>query len=190
MISTSDFKRGARILVDGEPYAIEDYSVHAPSARGASTLVRCKLRHVVNGAYVERTWKAGEKFDEADVAYRQIQFLYDDGESCHFMDIQNYDQFSLPNDRIEEVVRWLSEGLQLSAVVWNDRVAGVSLPQYVECEVEMVGGGSRGDTAGGKNLKNATLRNGVTIKVPLFVEAGEAVVVDPRTREFVRRAQR
>lgn len=190
MISTSDFKRGCRILVDGEPYAVEDYSVQTPSARGAATLVRCKLRHVVTGAFVEKTWKSGEKFEEPDVAFRQVQFLYDDGDACHFMDVESYDQFSIPNERIETIVPWLTEGLGLSAVLWNGTVAGVSLPQYVTMEVSMVGGGSRGDTAGGRNLKEAVLGNGVTIKVPLFVEAGESVVVDPRTAEFIRRASR
>jgi elongation factor P len=190
MVSTTDFKRGLRLLVDGEPYTLEDYSVHTPSARGASTLVRCKLRNIVTGAFLERTWKAGERFEEPDVAFRQIQFLYDDGEGCHFMATESFDQFSIPNPRLEEIRPWLSEGLELQAVYWNGSVAGVSLPQYVECQVDLVGAGSRGDTATGKTLKDATLANGVTIRVPLFVEAGERVIVDPRTREFVRRAGR
>ena len=190
MISTSDFKKGARILVDGEPYAVEDYTVQTPSARGAATLVRARIRHLVNGTLVEKTWKSGEKFDEADVVYRQVQFLYDDGEGCHFMDLQTYDQVALPNSGLEETVPWLREEMLLSAVVWNDSIVGVSLPQYVEAEVDMVGAGARGDTASGKTLKDAVLKNGVTIRVPLFVEAGEFVVVDPRTREFIRRAQR
>lgn len=190
MVSTTDFKRGLRILVDAEPYTLDDYTVQTPSARGAATLVRAKLRHIVSGALMERTFKSGEKFEEPDVALRQVQFLYDDGESCHFMDNQTYEQFAIPNERIEQMVPWLTEGLNLNAVYWNGNVAGVSLPQYVEADVDMVGAGARGDTASGRNLKDATLTNGLTIKVPLFIEAGERVVVDPRTREFVRRAQK
>lgn len=189
MLTTSDFKRGARVLVEGEPYAVEDYSVQTPSARGAATLVRAKLRHVVNGQLVERTFKSGEKFDEPDVAFRQIQFLYADAEACHFMDVESYDQFALAADRLEGIVPWLTEGLALRSVVYNGNVAGVSLPQYVEAEVGMVGAGSRADTASGKNLKDATLTNGVTVKVPLFVESGEKVLVDPKTGEFVRRVR-
>lgn len=189
MISTSDFKKGARILVDGAPYAVEDYSVQTPSARGAATLVRARIRHLVDGTLVEKTWKSGEKFEEADVAFRQVQFLYDDGESCHFMDLGSYDQFHLPNERLEETIPWLREEMQLSAVAWNGSVVGVSLPQYVDAEVDMVGAGARGDTASGKTLKDAVLKNGVTVKVPLFVESGETIVVDPRTREFIRRAK-
>ena len=187
MISTGDFKKGLRILVDGEPYSIENITVQTPSARGAATLVRCKLRHVVSGVLVERTFKGGEKFQVPDVSLRKIQFLYDDGESCHFMDTGNYDQFSLANESIEDIRPWLVEEMQLDSVLWNDNVAGVSLPQYVEAVVDMVGAGSRGDTAGGKNLKEATLTNGRTIRVPLFIDSGETILVDPSTGEFVRR---
>ena len=189
MLTTGDFKKGLRVLVEGEPWTIEDYSVQTPSARGAATLVRTKLRHVVNGNLVERTFKSGEKFDEPDVAYRQIQFLYADSEACHFMDVESYEQFALAVDRLEDMVPWLTEGLALRSVVYNGSVAGVSLPQYVEAQVDMVGAGSRADTASGKNLKDATLTNGVTVKVPLFIEPGEKVLVDPKTGEFVRRSR-
>ncbi len=188
MISTGDFKRGARILFEGEPWTIEDYSVQTPSARGAATLVRCRLRHVVRGTAADKTFKSGEKFEVPDVGFRQVQFLYDDGEACHFMENSTYEQFSMSREQLDEMVPWLSEGLNLDAVVWNDRVVGVNLPQYVEFEVVLVGAGSRADTASGKNLKDAELSNGVTIRVPLFIESGERVVIDPRTREFVRRA--
>jgi elongation factor P len=188
MISTGDFKRGTRILVDGEPCAIDHITVQTPSARGAATLVRCKLRNIVTGALLERTFKGGEKFEVPDVNLRKVQFLYDDGESCHFMENENYEQFALGNDGIENARPWFSEEMQLDAVFWNGRIVGVTLPVHVEAVVDMVGGGARSDTAGGKNLKDATLTNGVTIKVPLFVENGEKILVDPSTGDFVRRA--
>jgi elongation factor P len=190
MISTTEFKRGARILVEGEPYQLEDYQVQTPSARGAASLVRCKLRHVVTGALLDKTFKSGEKFDEPDVALRQVQYLFGDGESSHFMDLLSYEQFAIPNERIEDIVPWLTDGLNLNAVYWNGSVAGLNLPQYVEAEIDMAGGGSKSDMASGKNLKEAFLTNGVTIRVPLFIESGERVVVDPRTLEFIRRASK
>lgn len=190
MISTTDFKRGARIMVDGQPYQIEDYQVQTPSARGAATLVRCKLRNVVDGSLLDKTFKAGERFDEPDVAFRQVQFLYGDGESSHFMDQGSYEQFAIPNERIEDMVPWLTDGLILNAVYWNGSVAGISLPQYVEAAIDMVGAGAKSDTASGKNLKDATLTNGLTIRVPLFIDSGERVIVDPRTLEFIRRASK
>jgi len=188
MITTSDFKKGTRLLVDGEPYSIEDFTVQSPSARGAATLVRCKLRNIVAGNLLDKTFKAGEKFEVPDVAFRKIQYLYDDGETCHFMDTSSYEQFELAHDTIDDVRPWLVEEMELQAVLWNGRCVGVNLPLHVVAEVDMVGGGSRGDTATGRTLKDATLTNGITIKVPLFVENGEKVVVDPRTREFVRRS--
>ncbi len=190
MISTTDFKRGARIIVEDDPFQIEDFQVQTPSARGAATLVRCKLRNAVTGSLLDKTFKSGEKFEEPDVAFRQVQFLYGDGESSHFMELATYEQFAIPNDRIEDMVAWLTDGLSLNAVYWNGSVAGITLPQYVEAEVAMAAGGARSDTASGKNQKDATLTNGVTIRVPLFVESGERVVVDPRTQEFIRRASR
>lgn len=190
MISTGDFKKGARIVVDGEPYTIEDYTVQTPSARGAATLVRTKLRNLVSGTLLEKTFKSGEKFEVPDVVLAPCQFLYDDGESCHFMNVNSYDQFELSHDTIDELVPWLVEGMQLNSVIWNGNVVGVGLPQYVEAEVDMVGAGSKSDTATGRTLKDAVLTNGLTIKVPLFIESGERIVVDPRSREFVRRAQK
>lgn len=189
MLSTSDFKKGLRILMDGEPYALEDYSVQTPSARGAATLVRAKLRNMIRGALVDKTFKAGEKFEEPDVKLRQVQFLYDDGEASHFMDTQSYDQFSLADEQLGDAVPWLTEGLQCWSVIFNGRAVGVNLPPFVEAEIEMVGGGARGDTASGKNLKDATLTNGKTVKVPLFIESGERIVVDTRTWEFAKRAK-
>lgn len=188
MLTTGEFKRGLRVLLEGEPYAVEDFTVQSPSARGAATLVKARLRHIVTGGILDRTFKAGEKFDEPDVAYRQVQFLYNDGEACHFMDQQSYEQFALPADSLGDDAAWLTENLQLTAVVFNGEAVGVTLPSFVEAEVDMVGAGSRGDTASGKNLKEASLTNGKTIKVPLFVEAGEKILVDTRTWEFSKRA--
>lgn len=188
MISTGDFKRGGRILIDAEPYTIEVFTVHTPSARGAATLVRCKLRNILTGVLMEKTFKSGEKFSVPDVGFRQAQVLYDDGESCHFMDMSSFEQFAVAHDALGDRVPWLAEGLEVSSVVFDGNVVGIDLPQYVEVTVDMAGAGSRGDTASGKNLKDASLTNGLTIKVPLFVESGERIVVDPRTLEFMRRA--
>jgi len=189
VITTSDFKKGTRILMDGEPYAVEDFTVQSPSARGAATLVRCKLRSITQGNLVDKTFKAGEKFEAPDVSYRNIQYLYDDGSTCHFMDVESYDQIELAHDAIADVRPWLVEEMEVQAVTWNGNVVGVRLPIHVTATVDLVGGGSKGDTASGRTLKDATLTNGLTIKVPLFVESGEKVVVDPKTREFVRRGE-
>jgi elongation factor P len=190
MVATGDFKRGLRILVDGQPYTIDDHTVQTPSARGAATLVKVRLRHVVTGQVTDRTFKAGDRFEEPDVALRGAQFLYRDAEGCHFMDLTTYDQFTLAPAAVGEGADWLVESMGVQVVVYNGAPVGLTLPTFVEATVDMVGAGSRGDTASGKNLKDATLTNGKTIKVPLFVEAGEKILIDTRTWEFAKRAPR
>ena len=189
MVSTSDFKRGQRLLIDGEPFSIEEHTVQTPSARGAATLVKVRLRNIVTGQISDRTFKAGERFEEPDVAIRSVQFLYRDGDGSHFMDRESYDQFTLGDDVLGETAPWLNDQLELSGTFFNGNAVGVTLPTFVEAEIDMVGGGSKGDTASGKNLKDATLTNGKTLKVPLFIESGEKVLVDTRTWEFARRAK-
>ncbi len=189
MLSTSDFKRGARIVLDGEPWVVEDYTVQTPSARGAATLVRTRLRNVITGALLEKTFKSGEKFDEPDVRMRKVQFLYSDGDGLHFMDNESYEQHTLSEEQLGDSTPWLVEGGELMAVLYNGRMVGVSLPPHAEVEVRATGAGARGDTASGKNLKDAELANGLSVKVPLFVEPGDRIVVDTRTLEFVRRAR-
>jgi elongation factor P len=190
MLATGDFKRGARILVDGEPFTIEDHTVQTPSARGAATLVKVRLRHIVTGQVSDRTFKAGERFEEPDVSIRSVQYLYVDAEGHHFMDTDSYEQFMLSADELGEAAPWLTDNLACTAVVYNGRAVGVNLPAFVEAEVDMVGAGSKGDTASGKNTKEAVLTNGRTVRVPLFIDAGERILVDTRTGEFARRAPR
>lgn len=190
MIATGDFKRGVRILVDGEPYTIDDFTVQTPSARGAATLVKARLRHVVSGQVSDRTFKGGDRFEEPDVAIRNVQFLYGDADGYHFMDQETYDQFTLAADVLGDDAAWLSDGLACTAVVYEGRAVGITLPAFVEAEVDMVGAGSKADTASGRSTKDAVLTNGRTIKVPLFIDAGERVLIDTRIGEFAKRAPR
>ncbi len=187
MIATSDFKRGLSILVEAQPYVIMDYSVQTPSARGAATLVRVKARHVLTGQVLDMTFKAGERFEEPDLERRKVSFLYADGEAYHFMDEGSYDQFHLDKGTLGETVRWLVEGASLRSIVFEGRVVGVELPQFVEVKVVETGPGGRSDMASGRATKNATLANGTQIRVPVYLEAGETVVVDTTTGEFVKR---
>jgi len=190
MLSTGDFKRGLAILVEKQPYVIDDYSVQTPSARGAATLVRVKARNVITGQVLDMTFKAGEKFEEPDLERRKINFLYADGDDFHFMDETSYEQFHMRRDALGETVRWLREGTTLRSIVFEGRVAGIEVPQFVEFKVAETGPGGRSDMASGKVTKSATLSNGTTIRVPVYLEAGETVVVDTTTGEFVKRVGR
>jgi elongation factor P len=190
MITTADFKRGLAILVEGQPYVITEYSVQTPSARGASTLVRLKGKNVITGQVLDMTFKAGEKFEEPDLERRRINFLYAEGEDFHFMDEESYEQFHLGKDLLGDAVRFIREGITLRSIVFQGRVTGVELPQFVEFEVVETGPGGRSDMASGKVTKQATLSNGTTVRVPVYLEAGETVVIDTTTGEFVKRAGR
>ena len=188
MLTTGDFKRGLAILVEGQPYVIVEYSVQSPSARGAATLVRARVRSVITAQVLEMTFKSGEKFEEPDLERRKINFMYGDGDEYHFMDEVSYEQFHLGSEALGDAARWLSEGVSLRSIVFEGRVLGVELPQFVELEVTETGPGGRSDMASGKVTKDATLANGTTIRVPVYLGAGERVIVDTTTGEFVKRA--
>lgn len=187
MIQTSDFKRGLAILVEGKPFVIMDYSVQTPSARGAATLVRVKGRNVLTGQVLDMTFKSGDKFEVPDLERRKIGFLYAEGDDFHFMDETSFEQFHLDREALGDGVRWLREGVSLTSIVFEGRVVGVEVPQFVEFEVVETGPGGRSDMASGKVTKPATLSNGTQIRVPVYLEAGESVLVDTTTGEFVRR---
>jgi len=188
MISTGDFKKGLSLLVEGKPFVIMDYTVQTPSARGAATLVRVRARNVITGQVLDMTFKAGEKFEEPDLERRKINYLYSEGETYHFMDEESYEQFQLESEALGDAARWLIEGITLRSVVFGGKVVGVELPQFVEMEVIETGPGGRSDMASGKVTKTAKLANGTEIRVPSYLGAGERVLVDTMTGEFVRRA--
>jgi len=187
LISTSDFKKGARILVEGDPYEIMEYTVQSPSARGSATLVKARVRNVLTRAVFDKTFRAGEKFVEPDVEIRPVQFLYRDGEDFHFMDQASYEQFQLDEAALAGASSFLSDGAALRSLSFNGAVVGIELPQFMEFEVVETEPAVRGDTASGKVLKEGKLATGATVKVPLYIETGERILVATETGEFVRR---
>ena len=189
MISTSDFKKGAQILVDGQPFTVVDYTVQSPSARGAATLYRTKVRNILTGAVLEKTFKAGDKFDEPDVEAREAQFLYEAGGEYNFLDQESFEQFALSEEAMGDAVGYLAENTIVKSVVYNGEVVSVELPQFVEFDVVEVESAARGDTAAGKVLKDAKISTGASVRVPLYLEAGERILVDTTTGEFVKRVR-
>lgn len=193
MITTGDFKKGLRIELDGAPWTIVTTNTQTPSARGAATLVKVRLRNVLTGQILDRTYKSGEKFTEPDLQFRPSQFLYSvpdgAGQTHHFMDSASYDQFERIDDDLGCDPAYLSEGLEVKAVVYNDRVCGVELPQFVELEVVEVAPGSRGDTASGGVTTAAQTTTGLTIQVPLFVNVADRIRVDTTSGTFKDRVK-
>jgi len=191
MISTADFKKGLRVEIDNAPWTIVSISTQSPSARGASTLVKVRLKNVLTGQVSDRTFKSGDKVGEPDLQFRDAQYLYSmpDGSETiyHFMDMASYDQFELRDDDLADQASWLTENLEIRAVVYNDRVVGVELPQFVELEVDSVEPGSRGDTASGSVTTAAYTTSGIRVLVPLFVKVGDFIKVDTTNGNFKER---
>ena len=188
MISTGDFKKGVRLELDGAPWTIVSTTTQTPSARGAATLIKARLKHVLTGQVSDRTFKSGEKFAEPDLYLRPAQYLYSEREDndtlYHFMDTETYDQFPLRGNELGELSRWLVENLEVKAVSYNQQVVGIELPQFIELRVDTVEPGSRGDTASGSVTTAAYTDSGIRVQVPLFVKSGDVIRVDTESGQF------
>ncbi len=188
LIGANELKKRMMIKVEGEPYAVVEVFFASPSARGASTMVRTRLRHLLTGAVLEKSFKTGEKFEEPDVAYSGASFMYSDADGFHFMDEQTYEQFMLPSEQVGEDKGYLTDGLVAQVLKYNGEPVALELPQFVELSVAQTEPGVKGDTAAGRDLKPATLETGLEIRVPLFIKEGERVRVNTQTGEFAGRA--
>ena len=188
MYSTNDFKKGLHLEIEGQPWTIVSLTTQSPSARGQATLVKVRLKNGLTGQVSDRSIKAGEKFPEADLATRSAQYLYGtpdgDGMTHHFMDNESYEQFELSAEALGEDAEWLSEGMQVKALVYNERVCGIELPAFVEVTLDYVEPGTRGDTASGAVTTLAVTTTGRRLQVPLYVQSGDVVRVDSATGLF------
>ncbi|ACX51811.1 translation elongation factor P [Ammonifex degensii KC4] len=184
MISTNDFRTGLTIELDGEVYQVIEF-LHVKPGKGAP-FVRTKLRNLRTGAVIERTFNAGEKVPRAHLDRRQAQYLYNDGSSFYFMDMETYEQVALGEKELGDAVKFLKENLEISLLLYQGKVLGVELPNTVELKVIETPPGVKGDTAAGGS-KPAKLETGTVIQVPLFVEEGDIIQVDTRTGEYLKR---
>ena len=188
LIGANELKRKMLIAIDGEPYLVMEVFFASPSARGASTLVRTKLRHLITDAVLEKSFKAGEKFAEPDIVLAPASFLYSDAEGFHFMDEVTFEQFALSADQLGEGRLYLKDGESLHVRKFNGSPIAIQLPPFVELNVTATELGIRGDTGSGGSTKPATLETGLQVRVPLFIKEGETVRVSTQTGEFVSRA--
>ncbi|MFZ0039732.1 MAG: elongation factor P [Solirubrobacteraceae bacterium] len=186
MISTNQLKSGNHIDVDGTVFKVLEFQ-HVNPGKGAA-FVRTKLRRASDGAVIDRTFRAGEKFRAVRTEVRRMQFLYSDGQDAHFMDSESYEQIAVPQGQIEEELRWTKPNDEVELLVIDDQPGGLQLPSAVDLKVAETEPGLRGDTASGGGSKPATLETGAVVQVPLFVSVGERVRVDTRTGKYVSRA--
>ena len=188
LIGANELKRKMLITVDGQPFTVMEVFFASPTARGAATMVRTKLRQLLTGTVQEKSFKATEKFAEPDVQLTPVSFLYADGEGFHLMDESTYEQFHFTDEQIGEDRGYLKEGVSLQVLKYNGTPVSLQLPQYVELLVTATEPGLRGDTAAGGASKQATLETGLSVRVPLFIKDGETVRVNTQTGEVAGRA--
>ncbi len=172
--------------VDGTVFRIVEFQHVKPGKGGA--FVRTKLKRVDDGAVIDRTFRAGEKFRPVRTETRRVQFLYADGTDAHFMDTESYDQLALPEDQVAESLKWIVPNEEVELLYVDESPRDVQVPSAVEMTVTETQPGLKGDTASGGGDKPATLESGVVVRVPLFVNEGDRVRVDTRSGEYVSRA--
>ena len=188
LITANELKRKLLITVEGQPYAVLEVFFASPTARGAATMVRTRLRHLLTGAVLEKSFRSNEKFEEPDVEFAPASFLYSDNDGFHFMDERSYEQFTFPAEAVTEERGYMKEGLSLQVLKYNGEPVSLQLPQFVELQVASAELGVRGDTAAGGATKQATLETGLAVRVPLFIKEGEVVRVNTQTGEVAGRA--
>ena len=184
--STSEFKGGLKLMLDGEPYTIVENEFVKPGKGQAFN--RVKLRNLKTGRVVDKTFKSGESVEAADVMETEMQYLYTDGEFWYFMDPQSFEQKAAPEPVVGDSAQWLKEQDLCTVILWNDEPLSVEAPSFVELKVVETDPGVRGDTSSG-GTKPAKLETGATIRVPLFIEEGETLRVDTRKGEYVGRSK-
>ncbi|HSX22034.1 MAG TPA: elongation factor P [Gaiellaceae bacterium] len=184
MIDTSNFKNGMHIELDGRVWRIIEFQHVKPGKGGA--FVRTKLKSLDAGAVVDRTFRAGEKFARVHTEVKNVQYLYDDGNDVHFMDSENYEQFSVPHGDLAEELPFMQPNATVQVLAVNGKPSGVQLPASVELSVVDTEPGVKGDTVSNVT-KSATLETGAIVQVPMFVNVGDKLKIDPRERRYISR---
>lgn len=186
LIDTSDFRNGLSILQDNEIYTIVEFQHVKPGKGGA--FVRTKLKNVRTGAVIDRTFRAGERMEQARLERRPMQYLYAQDDDYYLMDTETYEQISVPKAVFGPAVKYLKDGMEVTVIDHNGQIISVEVPFFVELEVTETEPGVRGDTAAGGS-KPATLETGAVIQVPFFVNVGDRVKVDTRNDTYLERVK-
>jgi elongation factor P len=184
-VNTNQFKNGMHIQLDGNVWRIVEFQHVKPGKGGA--FVRTKLKALDSGAVVDRTFRAGEKFTRIRTEKKAMQYLYESGDEVVFMDESSYEQISLPRATVEDALVFMQPSSSVQMLVVDDRPAGVQLPASVELSVTDTEPGVKGDTVSNVT-KPATLETGAVVQVPLFVNPGDRIKVDPREKRYISRA--
>jgi elongation factor P len=188
LIDAINVKRKMFFEFEDTPFHCLDAEVSTPTARGAQTLVRLKMRNLITRAVFDKTFKASDKFKEPDLEMVQASYLYSDGDGVHFMDQESFETLTLSEEMIGDALDFIVEGAIIQIHKYKGGAIGLQLPTHVELEVTYTEPGARGDSAGGNVTKPAKLETGIEVRVPLFIKQGEKIKVSTDTREFAGRA--
>jgi elongation factor P len=184
LISTSDFKRGLTIELKGEIYSIVDF-LHVKPGKGGA-FVRTKLKNVQTGLVMDKTFRAGEKMEQAIIDRKTMQYLYNYGESYYFMNKENYEQIALSKEQANDVQEFLKEGNDVEIIFCKGDMIGAELPNFLNLKIIKTMPGVKGNTVSGA-LKPATLETGAIIQVPLFIKEGDIIKIDTREKKYIER---
>jgi elongation factor P len=186
MYNASDLRKGLKLLLDDEPYIIVDFQFSKPGKGQA--LYRCRLKNMVTGVIVDKTYRSVDTFKPADLEERTMQFLYSqDNEYC-FMDVQTYEQSFLTDDQVGDAVNYLIDNLEVDILFFRSQAIGITLPNFVNLTVTQADPWAKGDSVAG-DTKPVTLETGYVLRVPPFIEEGQRITVDTRTGEYVTRVK-
>jgi elongation factor P len=187
-VNVTELARGDILEIDGDPWQATEVVSQTPSARGASLLVKAKLKNLRTGQTLAKTWRGGETVTTAEVDYRPAQFLYRQGDEFVFMDLVSYEQTTLDKQRVGDAAGYLLENVEVKAVLFRERLIALNLPLTVDLKVRETTPSLKGATAQAQ-LKPATVETGISVLVPSYIEAGEKIRVDTRDGRFVERAK-
>ncbi len=185
MYTTSDFKRGLKVLFQGKPYEITEFQHHKPG-KGAA-IVRTKMRNFITGLTVDPTFRSGDKLETPDLEEKNVQFLYEGEGVYNFMDPESYEQFEVPKKVLKDAMNFMVENMTLSLLFFQGKAISVELPNHMVLEVVECDPAVRGDTVSG-TTKLAKVSTGYSCQVPLFISEGEKIRLDTRTGEYVERS--
>jgi elongation factor P len=188
IVNVTEVKRGEILEIDGDPWQVSEVASQTPSARGAATMVKAKLRNLRTGQGLSKSWRGGETVSTAEVDTRRVQYLYGRGDEFVFMDMESYDQHTLDAARVGDARSYLLENLELRTVSFGGRVIALELPMTVDLRVVDTSPAIKGATAQAQ-LKPATVETGLQVMVPPYIESGERIRIDTRDGHFVERAR-
>ncbi len=185
-MDTSDFKTGVSILIDADIYTITDFQHVKPGKGGA--FVRSTLKNVKTGRTLEKTWRAGERMEQAYLERRPMQYLYNEGDDFYLMDPETFDQTGVQREQIGSGVKYLKENMDVTVLSHKDSIINIEVPSFVELAVTETAGAEKGDTASGGG-KPATVETGAVVTVPFFVKVGDRIKIDTRTDQYLERVK-